>query len=220
MLQIAHPSHQQEKQPRPSLVLFSAELFAGLLLCVAFIAGVYFTLSTVSGEPAAPRTTMIAHTTPVERHVQVHTDILINQAGFQKDWPAYSTTNLVVPANSLVTVTLRNYDLGDTPLANNSPFAQVQGTINGMAMADGKTYTSLASDKVAHTFTIPQLHVNVPVPGDAAKGASFTTVIFTFHTGKAGTYTFQCFDPCGTGPMGWMGPMMTKGYMTGTLTVQ
>ena len=27
-------------------------------------------------------------------------------------------------------------------------------------------------------------------------------------------------DPCGTGPMGMMGPMMTQGYMMGTLTVQ
>ena|SRR5436305_7229943 len=43
-----------------------------------------------------------------------------------------------------------------------------------------------------------------------------------YHQSPAqqGTYTFRCFDPCGTGPMGMMGPMMTQGYMIGTLTVQ
>jgi heme/copper-type cytochrome/quinol oxidase subunit 2 len=216
MYQITKTTPQQ----RPSLAFFSAELFAGLLLCVALIAGVYFTLSNVLGKPSSLQTASAAQTTSIERHVQVHTDIIINQAGLKKDWPAYSTTNLVVPANSLVTVTIRNYDLGNTPLPSNSPFAKVQGTENGMALADGKIYTSLTPDKIAHTFTIPQLNVNVPIPGDGAKGATYTTVTFTFHTGKAGTYTFQCFDPCGTGPMGFMGPMMTKGYMTGTLTVQ
>ena len=34
------------------------------------------------------------------------------------------------------------------------------------------------------------------------------------------TFSFRCLDPCGTGPMGMMGPMMTQGYMLGTLTVQ
>jgi len=45
-------------------------------------------------------------------------------------------------------------------------------------------------------------------------------VTFTLHTGKAGSYTFQCLDPCGTGSNGFEGPMVTRGYMIGTLTVQ
>ncbi len=89
-----------------------------------------------------------------------------------------------------------------------------------MATADGQNYSSLTPDKIAHTFTIPQLNVNVPLPGDGMKGKDYNTVTFTFRTGAAGTYTFRCFDPCGTGPMGMMGPMMTQGYMIGTLTVQ
>ena len=96
----------------------------------------------------------------------------------------------------------------------------MQGTVDRLAYADGKAYSSLAPEKVAHTFTISQLHINVPLPGDASKGATSDTITFTFHTGKAGTYTFQCFDPCGTGSSGWEGPMVTKGYMIGTLTVQ
>lgn len=139
--------------------------------------------------------------------------------GMQRDWPAFSPSNLVVPANSLVTVTIRDFDLGDTPLPQGSPFTTVQG-ITGSVMADGRAFTRLSPDKIAHTFTIPQLGVNVPLPGDATAGQAYNTVTFTFRTGAPGTYTFRCLDPCGTGPMGMMGPMMTQGYMLGTLTVQ
>jgi hypothetical protein len=158
--------------------------------------------------------------TPVTSSTQLTMDIVMNQPGMQKDWPAFSTPNLVVPANSLVTVTIGDYDLGNTAMPQNSPFTTVQGTGGSFATADGQNYTSLASDKIAHTFTIPQLNLNVPPPGDGVQGKDYNTVTFTFHTGAAGIYTFRCFDPCGTGPMGMMGPMMTQGYMVGTLTVQ
>ena len=158
--------------------------------------------------------------TPVAASTHLNIDIVINQPGMQKDWPAFSQSNLVVPANSLVTVTMRDYDLGNTAMPQNSPFTTVQGTVGTSATADGRAYTSLAPDKIAHTFTIPQLNVNVPMPGDGMNGKDFNTVTFSFRTGAAGTYTFRCLDPCGTGPMGMMGPMMTQGYMLGTLTVQ
>ena len=147
-------------------------------------------------------------------------DIVMNQAGMQKDWPAFTPANLVAPANSLVTVTIRDYDLGDTAMPQASPFTTVQGTGGTVATADGQMYSSLAPDKIAHTFTIPQLNVNVPLPGEGINGKAYNSVTFTFRTGAAGTYTFRCLDPCGTGPMGMMGPMMTQGYMIGTLTVQ
>jgi heme/copper-type cytochrome/quinol oxidase subunit 2 len=209
------PLHEG-KQQKSSLAFVSVGLVLGIIFCAALTSGVYFTLVTAFGRT----TPQVAHAVQITRHAQLNLNIVINQSGMQKDWPAYAPSRLVVPANSLVTVTLRDYDLGDTPLPNNSPFTKVQGTVNGAASADGKAYTSLAPEKVAHTFTISQLNVNVPLPGDGAKGASYNTITFTFHTGKAGTYTFQCFDPCGSGSTGWMGPMMTKGYMVGTLTVQ
>jgi len=188
----------------------------GMLLCLAAAASGWIAYIALGGQAS----TRHAFAAEVERHVQLKLNIVIDQPGYQKDWPAYAPNALVVPANSLVTVTIRDYDLGDTPLPQGSPFTTVQGTGNGIATADGKPYSSLAPDKVAHTFTIPQLHINVPLPGDGAEGASYDTVIFTFHTGKAGTYIFQCFDPCGTGSSGWEGPMLTKGYMRGILTVQ
>jgi heme/copper-type cytochrome/quinol oxidase subunit 2 len=158
--------------------------------------------------------------TPTTKSTHLTMDIVVNQPGMQKDWPAFSQSNLVVPANSLVTVTIRDYDLGNTPMLQNSPFTTVQGTVGTTATVDGQNYASLAPDKIAHTFTIPQLNVNVPLPGDGSQGRDYNTVTFSFRTGAAGTYTFRCYDPCGTGPMGMMGPMMTQGYMIGTLTVQ
>ncbi len=210
-------SRQQEKHTNTSLTFLSFGLVVGMFFCAVVSSGVYFALSAAFGGRGTPA---VAHAAQVQQHVQVHLNIVINQPGMQKDWPAYSPNSLVVPAHSLVTVTIRNYDLGDTPLPNGTPFASVQGVMGGVASADGHTYTALAPVKVAHTFTIQQLGVNVPIPGDATAGKHYVEVSFTFRTGAAGLYYFRCFDPCGTGAIGWQGPMVTKGYMLGTLVVQ
>lgn len=194
-----------QSKRRPSLLAFVSVA----LLTV----GVLTMLLTGCGNQPVAKTA----SAPPPHHVQVKLDIILNQPGYQKDWPAYAPNHLVVPANSLVTITLHDHDLGNTPLPNGSPFRTVQGTIGGVAYLNGQSYASLALDKIAHTFTIPQLHVNVPFPGD---GKESDTLSFTFHTGKAGTYFFQCLDPCGSGSTGFEGPMATKGYMMGTLTVQ
>jgi heme/copper-type cytochrome/quinol oxidase subunit 2 len=207
----------QGQQQRSSLAFIYAGLVFGILFCLAVISGVYFTLEAAFGSPWTPP---IAHAAQLERHVQANLSIVINQPGYQKDWPAYAPNTLVVPANSLVTITLRDNDMGDTPLPKGSPFTTIQGVVGGVAYADGHAYTALAPDKIAHTFTIPQLHINVPLPGDTTTGKSYDVVTFTFRTGATGSYFFQCFDPCGTGSNGWEGPMVTKGYMHGTLTVQ
>jgi hypothetical protein len=148
-------------------------------------------------------------------------DILpVKPGGPSEDWPAYiASTPLTVPAHTIITVTIRNFDLGDAALADGSPLAKVQGTVGGTASFDGKSYTALDAAKVSHTFTIPQLGLNVPIPGDAANDASYLTVTFSFRVDRAGSYTFECFAPCGTGS-GFDGPMASMAYMKGTLTVQ
>jgi heme/copper-type cytochrome/quinol oxidase subunit 2 len=85
---------------------------------------------------------------------------------------------------------------------------------------DGHPYQALNPAQVAHTFTIPALHLNVPIPGDGTPGAAFVTVTFTFRTGAAGIYMWQCFDPCGEGPAGYSGSMGTMGDMMGYLIIQ
>ncbi len=209
----------QGKQRRPSVVFTSVEFVFGILLCFTFVAGVYYYFA-LEAALAHRATTPIAHAAEITRHVQAKLDIVINQHGMQQDWPAYSPNNLVLPANSLVTVTLRDYDMGDTPLPKGSPFTTVQGIVGGVAYADGHAYTALAPDKIAHTFTIPQLNINVPLPGDTTTGKPYGVATFTFRTGAAGIYYFRCMDPCGTGSNGWEGPMLTKGYMLGFMTVE
>lgn len=209
-------SGPQKKQHRSSMTFVFVGLVFGILFSAGLVTGTFYALNAAFGRPAAQPVAQAAQI----KHVYLNTNIYINQPGMQKDWPGYTNTGLVVPANSIVTVTIHNYDLGDTPFPANSPYTKVQGTLGGVATAEGKQYSSLGIDKIAHTFSIPLLNLNVPIPGDAPAGASYTSVTFTFHTGKAGTYTFRCFDPCGTGSSGWMGPMLTKGYMVGTLTVQ
>jgi hypothetical protein len=147
-------------------------------------------------------------------------DILpVKPGGPAEDWPAYMpATSMTVPANTKITVTIRNFDLGDAALPAGSPLAKVTGTVGGSASFDGRPYTSLDVAKVAHTFTVPQLGINVPIPGDAPDGSSYLTVTFSFQIGKAGHYTFECYAPCGTGTMGWNGPMASMSYMRGTLT--
>ncbi len=98
--------------------------------------GVLGVVLTACGSQPATKT---ASTSKPERHVQANLNIIVNQPGYQQDWPAYAPNTLAVPANSLVTITLHDYDLGlDSPLPKGTPFATVQGTIGGVAYLNGK----------------------------------------------------------------------------------
>ena len=154
------------------------------------------------------------------------------------DWVSYlvrknnkwiHSTIYTVPANSVVHVTIEQYD-GDSGLRN--PFlSQVQGTVGGTETIDGKTVASINPEEASHTFVIPQLGVFVPLPGvpEEAKnqcefapceGTTHRTITFSFRTGKKGRYRFQCFVPCAAGYIdGFGGPMQTLGYMDGFINV-
>jgi len=148
---------------------------------------------------------------PSLRAQNVSLTILAQKPGSSIQGPSYSpNTDFSVPANAVVTVTIVNADAGDTNLPANSPFAQVKGVVGNTAYVDGVPYSSLDVTKVAHTFTIPGLGVSVPIPGDAPSGHNDITVTFSFKTGKAGTFQWQCMDPCGSGASGWEGPMAPR----------
>lgn len=171
----------------------------------------------------------------------LHGEPYPQKEGDNADWVTYwPTTDLVVPRNAIVTVTIENYD-GQTPLIN--PYYGVprgvtdqNGVLNNTILVDGQTVTSVDPNTISHTFTIhsiPQsgqawLFVSVPVTGEAddaqtdAAGMPLQPVVtqFSFKTpDRPGKYIWQCFDPCGSGFNGFGGPMGTKGYMSGTLTV-
>ena len=156
------------------------------------------------------------------------------------DWVSYlgrdpegqwkHTTIYKVPAHTLVTVTIYQFDTA-TGLRN--PFlAQVRGTRGGVATLNGKAFSVLDPDDASHTFTVPDLGISVPLSGvaDNAKNQcsvapcplsdAHTTITFSFVSPGPGTYRWQCFVPCAAGFIfGNGGPMQTIGWMDGEIEV-
>jgi hypothetical protein len=199
---------------KPSSTDRSAYLTLGFIGAIAVISAIVLVSLLLTKVP-----TTHAHYAPVPP--QLTLTIVAQGPNSSVQGPAYMpSTNLVLPAQALVTITIVNQDLGDTPLPAGSPFRQVTGTTGGVAYVDGHAYRALNVSQVAHTFTIPQLGVNVPIPGDVPAGQKGVTVTFSFRTGNAGTYLWRCMDPCGSGLSGWDGPMAMPGYMQGTLTLE
>lgn len=145
----------------------------------------------------------------------------IKPGGPAANYAAYVPSTLLrVPARSIVTVTIRNFDLDAIPVPNDSPSLRVQGTIDDIAFVDGQPYSTVSRLHLAHTFTVPSLQLSVPIPGMSASGQHLVTVTFAFHTGSAGTLKWKCFAPCGDGADGLEGPMSDENYMRGTLFVE
>ncbi len=68
--------------------------------------------------------------------------------------------------------------------------------------SQGETISKLV---ISHTFTIPNLQVNIPIPAD-------TMVVFTYTFSTPGVYAYVCTTPCGPG-------MGLAGYMLGYVIV-
>lgn len=155
-------------------------------------------------------------------------------------WVTYCpSTNWELPANSVITVTIKQYDSASG--LYNDFFQKVQGTVGDIAMYNNKPMGQINADDAAHTFTIQSepnesnpIFVSVPLLGVAdnapanvnINGNMYPTpnvISFQFHTGPAGhTYIWHCYVPCGNdrkSPYGFSGPMATTGYMAGTITV-
>ncbi len=141
------------------------------------------------------------------------------------------STDYTVPANSVVHVTIYQFD---TPTGLRNPYlAQVQGTVDGTATIDGKAANAIEPEEASHTFAVPELGVFVPLPG-VPEGSKHPceeapcepstmdhrTITFSFRTGTKGRYHWQCFVPCGAGwYFGNGGPMQTLNYMGGFINV-
>ena len=91
-----------------------------------------------------------------------------------RSWVSYYQTNVhgtnwqhkttyILPAHSLVHVTVYQYD-GDSGLRN--PFiSQATGTVGGTFLLNGKTTRAIDPDTASHVFAVPQLGVSVPLQG-------------------------------------------------------
>jgi hypothetical protein len=140
------------------------------------------------------------------------------------------STILRVPANSLVHVTVYQFDTA-TGLRN-PLWGQPRGLVGNVMFVNGKAVRVLNPALTSHTFAIPELGVSVPLPGveeEAPNQCSYApcslakahnTITFTFRTMGPGKYRWQCFVPCAAGfILGFGGPMQSIGYMDGELEV-
>jgi len=135
-----------------------------------------------------------------------------------------SSANISLPANRMIELVIISYD---TPTPPPAQYSNVTGTIgNKMYLVNG-TSASMSSPmswgaevsyvpaaEIAHTFTITSLGINIPVVGGD------TEIAFLYLT-QTGTFTWQCYTPCGFPNVngGWSGAMVTPGWMTGEVTV-
>jgi len=141
-----------------------------------------------------------------------------------KDQNWRHATTFVLPANTLVHVTVYQFD-GQSGLRN-SFLSQATGIVGGTFELNGKPTQSIGPDTASHIFGIPQMGVSVPlygVPDDAKNqcgnapcplSTAHATITFAFRTPGKGLYRWQCFVPCAAGFIaGFGGPMQTVGYM-------
>jgi len=133
-------------------------------------------------------------------------------------------TNIRLPAHTLIQLTITSYDT-PTPGSTDQE-GKVSGTvgdtvylINGTtAMGTdptqrwGQNVTSVPGSMLAHTFSIPQLGINIPVVGG-------DTEIAYIYLNQTGTFQWLCLTPCGFGPTGMQGAMAADGWMEGQVTV-
>jgi hypothetical protein len=223
---------------------FVLGIILALVLGFGLLAGVWWGVSSIKALGYKPGVLQATKTGPDTAKLDLSTypDSRVCHADDQEpelDWVTYCpSTVFEVPANSIVTVTITNYD-GQTELHNDF-FRQVIGTVDGYETVDGQPFSEVDAAIVSHTFTIQSqpgaanpLFISVPVVGtpddaetdpDTGYPTKPVVISFQFKTGPAGTvYIFKCYDPCGNGlqndQQGFAGPMATIGYMAGTMTV-
>jgi hypothetical protein len=208
--------------------LFAKKLLGvgGAVAVLGVLIGLYVAAWATSAPP--PIAASIAPASSGGTHLTLETVAAIGPkySPTHPDWVSYlvrkngkwiHSTIFTVPANSVVHVTLYQYD-GDTGLRN-PLLSQVQGTIGGTETIDGKTVNAIEPEEASHTFVVPEEAKN-QCEFAPCEGTAHRTIEFSFRTGAKGKYRWQCFVPCAAGYLyGLGGPMQTLGYMDGFLNV-
>ena len=174
-----------------------------------------------SGNPPAGAGDTAAVSTAGGGEVWLYLSILTGGMIGKKGWPEFVPADFRVPANAMVHCEIRCFD--DGPADVPSGYEKVKGTVDGsitvisavngdLSGAKSQTVQAVDPKNVAHTLTVADTGLNIPIP-------PLSTVRFTFQSGAAGTHGWQCMAACGTGQGGWGGPMATGGWMQGTMTV-
>ena len=213
------------------LVAIAAGLVAVIALLVWYVAG-YLTASPpeVSISAKGARTASLTLQTVASLGPSYSEPTWVSYLVRNEQGAWQHSTIWTLPAHALVHVTVYQFD-GASGLRN--PFlGRPEGVVGNVMQVDGKTVDVLDPALASHTFTVPSMHLVVPLEGvpDDAKNPcdaapcsldkSHRTITFSFRTGNPGRYRWQCFVPCAAGFIyGFGGPMQTIGYMDGFLHV-
>ena len=132
-----------------------------------------------------------------------------------------SSAKISLPSNRLIELVIVDYDDGNATLnvpndnvvsgtTNGTIFAASNANINasqgtaGIVLNGGKTLSSVPAALVAHTFSVPSLNLNIPIPLSS-------TVVAYFSISTTGTYAWFCETSCG------LAAMSTAGWMRGSV---
>ncbi len=146
-----------------------------------------------------------------------------------------SSANISLPANTEIETNIFNFDTWG-PLAQDS-YANVTGTVGGkvfylndsmvnstvtgsqanptgISVSGGQWASTVPVAQVSHTFTIAlgSSNINIPI-------ADSSTVSTSFYINQTGTFSWACWDACGSGTNGMEGAMVSPGWMTGSVYV-
>ena len=151
-------------------------------------------------------------------HVTVTMQLITNTTGKLGGQPKITNSNWTVKKGETVTVRIINHDDGTAPLTGNyMKYVKVMGTTSGKELVSGKAVKSVSDINIAHTFTVPGLGFNMPIP--AAPTGKTNVIVATFVAKKTGTFLWRCFAPCGSGSDGMAGAMSTMTWMEGHIKV-
>ena len=192
------------------VVISLVAVLAGLGASVAVVAG----LATGVRAAASQLTSSKVTPAPARRTVTESMELLTNAAF----GPRYTNASWSVQAGATVILKIKSYDDGTAPLTGAQMlYDNVEGTLGGTETVDGRAVRRIPNADVAHTFTVVGLGLNLPIP--AAPTGSTVTVVARFVPERTGSFVWQCYAPCGTGPNLMGGPMATMSWMEGKVRV-
>jgi hypothetical protein len=205
------------------VVVALVSILAGLGVSVAAVAGVARGVRAAGQQITSSKTVAVAGGPVVTESMEILTGEVQRKRHIITPYgvgfgPMYTNTSWAVHVGDTVVIRITSYDDGPAPLTGSQiMLAQVHGTVGGIETVDGKPVSSVANDDITHTFTVPGLGLNMPIP--AAPTGGSVTVVARYIATRSGTFTWQCYAPCGSGPNSMGGPMSVKGWMEGTVRV-
>ncbi|MFI5418747.1 MAG: hypothetical protein ACHQ2Y_07640 [Candidatus Lutacidiplasmatales archaeon] len=179
--------------PQTVFVYFSVGTILALAIGFGLVVAFPLPPSSGNGGPVGPTT-----------YVNLTIDINATNG-----WPQYTPANFTVPVGQVDFTIVDN----DLPINWSGCPCPVEGTLGHVETINGSAVRIVPQANVAHSFSVPDLGIQVYTPG-------LSTVTFSVDVTHAGKFFWVCTVPCGTGADPYNSPPMgTPGFMAGTMTV-